>query len=50
MQGTIKLNEVIDKRYALWLLRNIVENKIAVRSSIYVEDSKKYAIEYCKKK
>ena len=49
MQGTIKLNEVSDKRYALWLLRSIEQNIINVRPSVYIEDSKEYATEYCKK-
>ncbi len=49
MQNTIKLNETIDRRYALWLLHNITQNKVNVRSSHFVEDSKEYTIEYCKK-
>ena len=40
MQNTIKLNETIDRRYALWLLHNITQNKVNVRSSHFVEDSK----------
>ena len=45
--ATIKLNETINKRYALWLLTNINNGKISVSSS-RIDNPKEYTIEYCK--
>ena len=45
----ITLTEFVDKQYAAWLLRNIEQNKINLRSSVFIEDSKEYTAEYCKK-
>ena len=36
------------KRYALWLLNKVSQNKITLRSSNFIDDSKEYTIEYCK--
>ena len=45
----VNLTEKIDKRYALWLLHNVEQNKITPRYSSFIEDTKEYVIEYCKK-
>ena len=48
-QEAVHLTEKIDKRYALWLLQKVEQNKITPRSSFFIGDTRAYVIEYCKK-